>query len=85
MSKVVHYKANSIVYFKGDMNEYVYLLKAGKVDLRYNDIETGAELHDLIQSGEFFSVKSSLGKYPKEETAVVLSNSQIIVFFRSRV
>lgn len=80
MPKAVSYKANSIVYFKGDMNEYVYLLKSGKVDLRYNDIETGGEIRDLIRAGEFFSVKSSLGKYPKEETAMVLQDAEIIAF-----
>lgn len=80
MPKSINYKANSIVYFKGDINENVYILKSGKVGLRYNDIETGQEMHDLIQTGEFFSVKSSLGKYPKEETAVVLQDAEIIVF-----
>ncbi|MBI9104747.1 MAG: tetratricopeptide repeat protein [Spirochaetales bacterium] len=80
MPKSVQYNANSIVYFKGDTNENVYILKTGRVSLKYNDIETGQEINDLIQTGEFFSVKSSLGKYPKEETAVVLQDSQLIVF-----
>ena len=80
MPKSVQYKANSIVYFKGDVNENVYILKSGRVALKYNDIETGQEMNDLIQTGEFFSVKSSLGKYPKEETAVVTQDAQLIVF-----
>jgi TolA-binding protein len=80
MPKSVLYKANSIVYFKGDTNESVYILKTGKVSLRYNDIETGQEVHEMIKTGEFFGVKSALGKYPKEETAVVLSDSTMVVF-----
>ena len=80
MPKSINYKANSIVYFKGDTTEYIYILKSGKVGLRFNDIETGQEMHDLIQTGEFFSVKSSLGRYPKEETAVVLQDAEIIAF-----
>ncbi len=80
MPKSVQYKANSIVYFKGDITEYVYILKSGRVALKYNDIETGQEINDLIQTGEFFSVKSSLGKYKKEETAVVLQDAELIVF-----
>ena len=78
--KAATYKANSIVYFKGDMNERIYLLKAGKVVLKYNDIETGQEMQDLIQTGEFFGVKSSLGKSPREETAVVLQDSGMVTF-----
>lgn len=80
MPKAVEYKANSIVYFKGDNNDRVYLLKSGKVSLKYNDIETGQEMYDLIQTGEFFGVKSALGKYPREETAMVMQDSQMIVF-----
>jgi len=78
--KAANYKANSIVYFKGDINERVYVLKSGKVVLKYNDIETGQEMQDLIQMGEFFGVKSSLGKYPREETAVVLQDSAMVTF-----
>ena len=78
--KAATYKANSIVYFKGDVNERIYILKSGRVVLKYNDIETGQELQDLIQTGEFFGVKSSLGKYPREETAVVLQDSGMVTF-----
>ena len=80
MPKGVDYKSNSIVYFKGDNNDRVYLLKTGKVSLKYNDIETGQEMYDLIQTGEFFGVKSALGKYPREETAIVMQDSQMLVF-----
>ncbi len=80
MAKSVAFKSNSIVYFKGDTSDKVYLLKAGKISLKYNDIETGQELYDLIQTGEFFGVKSALGKYPREETAIVLQDSDTIVF-----
>ncbi len=80
MPKAVNYKANSIVYFRGDVSEKVYILKSGRVSLNYNDIETGQEMHDLIQTGEFFGVKSALGKYPREETAVVLTDAAMIAF-----
>ncbi len=80
MPKSMQYKANSIVYFKGDVNEKVYILKSGKVSLKSNDIETGQEIQDLIRTGEFFGVKSALGKYPREETALVLQDSAMVVF-----
>ena len=78
--KAVQYKANSIIYFKGDIGELVFILKSGRVVLNYVDIETGQEVHDLIQTGEFFGVKSALGKYPREETALVLQTASVIAF-----
>ena len=80
MPKPVRYKANSIVYFKGDMNESVYILKSGSVILKYQDIETGQELQDIISTGEFFGVKSALGKYPREETAFVVKDAEMLLF-----
>ena len=80
MPKAARYHANSVVYFKGDMNDRVYILKSGKVSLNYNDIETGQEIHDIINTGEFFGVKSALGRYPREETAVVLSDASMVSF-----
>jgi TolA-binding protein len=78
--KAVQYRANSIIFFKGDKSEWVYLLNAGKVSLNYVDVETGQEVHDLIKMGEFFGVKSGLGRYPREETAVVLQDSSVMAF-----
>jgi CRP-like cAMP-binding protein len=80
MPRAVQYKTNSIVYFQGDTAERIYILQSGKVSLNYNDIETGQEMHELIQTGEFFGVKSALGRYTREETAVVLSDAQMVQF-----
>src|SRR5208337_973353 len=44
------------------------------------DIETAKEIRETIQTGEFFGVKSALGKYPREENAVVLSDAQVLIF-----
>ncbi len=78
--KAMHYKANSVIYFKGDTADRIFILKAGRVSLNSNDIETGQEVHDYIQTGEFFGVKSALGKYPREENAVVLSDTDVLTF-----
>jgi len=80
MPKSVQYRANSIIYFKGDQSERIYLLNAGKVSLSYVDIESGQEMRDLIKTGEFFGVKSALGRYIREETAIVLQDSTVMVF-----
>ena len=81
MPKVGTYRANSVIYFQGDaVSDKVFVLQQGKVSLNYNDIETAKEIHEIIQTGEFFGVKSALGKYPREENAVVLSDAQVLVF-----
>ncbi len=76
----MQYKPNSIIFFQGDVSDKIYILKSGKVSLNSKDIETGQEIRDLIQTGEFFGVKSALGKYPREETAVVLSEASVVQF-----
>lgn len=81
MPKVGNYRANSVIYFQGDVvSDKVYVLQQGKVSLNYTDIETSKEIREIIQTGEFFGVKSALGKYPREENAVVLSDAQVLVF-----
>ena len=47
--KSMQYKANSIIFFKGDLSDRVFLLNSGKVTLNAIDIETGAfELADNV-------------------------------------
>jgi len=81
MPKVGNYRANSVIYFRGDtVSDKVFVLQQGKVSLNYSDIETAKEIRETIQTGEFFGVKSALGKYPREENAVVLSDAQVLIF-----
>jgi CRP-like cAMP-binding protein len=80
MPKAVSFKANTVVFFQGDVSEKIYILKSGKVLLKSNDIETGEEIKEVIMTGEFFGVKSALGKFPRDETALVMQNSDILVF-----
>lgn len=79
MPRAVNYKANSVVYFEGDRNEFIYILQSGGVLLRYTNIETGVIEQDLIKTGEFFGVKSALGRYPKDETAMIVRDSTVLV------
>ena len=78
--RAINYKSNSIIYFPGDHADSVYLLKAGKINLIYNDIETGAEITDSISAGEFFGVKSGLIRFAREETAQTVANCTVIEF-----
>jgi TolA-binding protein len=80
MPKSLQYRAGSLIYFQGDQAAKIFLLQTGKVHLVYQDIETGEDVHDLVQPGEFFGVKSALGRYPREENAVALQDTAIMTF-----
>lgn len=80
MPKSVIYKPNSIVYFQGDQADRIFIVKSGKVMLKSQDIETGEEVREVLSMGEFFGVKSALGRYPRDETCLTLVDSEILVF-----
>jgi TolA-binding protein len=80
MPKPLQYRAGSLIYFQGDGADKVFILQQGSVNLVYQDIETGQDVHDLVQPGEFFGVKSALGRYPREENAVALKDTAIMAF-----
>ncbi len=80
MPKVGTYHANSVIYFQGDQGDKIFVLQRGRVSLNYNDIETGKLIREIIQTGEFFGVKSALGRYPREENAVVLEDANVLAF-----
>jgi CRP-like cAMP-binding protein len=73
------YKSGSIVYFENDKSECIYILKSGRIILTSQKLETGEEVKEEVRPGEFFGVKSALGRYPREETAQVLKDSVVLV------
>lgn len=80
MPKALQYRSSSVIYFQGDAADRIYILQSGKVSLNYTDIETGQDVHDLVQPGEFFGVKSAMGRYPREENALVLQDAAVVAF-----
>jgi len=41
MPKAANYRANSVIYFQGDLSDRIFILQSGQVVLGYSDIETG--------------------------------------------
>ncbi|MCL2720778.1 MAG: cyclic nucleotide-binding domain-containing protein [Treponema sp.] len=80
MPKPAQYRSGSLIYFQGDPADKIYILQTGKISLVYQDIETGIDVKDPVQPGEFFGVKSALGRYPREENAVALSDTTVMIF-----
>lgn len=81
MPKSRTYTSGSIVYFQDDKDvDEIYVLQKGRVVLLSTAIDTGEEIKEEVQIGEFFGVKSSVGKYRREETAQIIGPTQILVF-----
>ena len=80
MPKPAQYRSGSLIYFQGDPAEKIYILQSGKVSLVYQDIESGVDVRDSVQPGEFFGVKSALGHYAREENAVALADTTVMIF-----
>jgi TolA-binding protein len=80
MPKPLQYRSGSLIYFQGDAADRIFILQSGKVSLVYQDIESGIDVKDPVQSGEFFGVKSALGRYPREENAIALSETSVMAF-----
>jgi len=80
MPKPLQYRSGSVIYFQGDPADKIYILQTGKVNLVYQDIETKLDVRDPVQPGEFFGVKSALGHYPREENAIAMSETTVMIF-----
>lgn len=80
MPKLINYKTNSVIYFAEYFADTIYILKDGNVVLTYPDIETGEMITEKIKTGELFGVKAVLGNFPREETAMVVSDATVYAF-----
>lgn len=80
MPQPFQFRLGSLIYFQGDAADKVFILQKGKVSLVYQNMETGEDVRDQVQPGEFFGVKSALGRYPREENAIALADSTILAF-----
>lgn len=78
MPKLVNFSKGSIVYFEDDKDDKIYILQSGTIILTSIDPETKITVTSQVKPGEFFGVKSALGRFPREETATVLQDSQVI-------
>lgn len=78
MSKTLSYGGGSVIYFQGDTADRIFIVQKGTVRVTNQNIETGNDEHETLQPGEFFGVKSTLGRYNREENAIALQNSVIM-------
>jgi TolA-binding protein len=79
MPKTLQFRPGAVIYFKGDEADKIFLLQKGAVNLTYQDIETAQDIHETVQDGEFFGVKSALGRYAREENAMAMTEATLLV------
>ncbi|MBR1714253.1 MAG: cyclic nucleotide-binding domain-containing protein [Treponema sp.] len=79
MPKLINYNQGSIIYFEGDKDGKVYILQKGLVVLSGIDMETKQTTNTVVKEGEFFGIKTALGKSQRDETATAAANSVCIV------
>jgi len=79
MPAIKEYNKGAIIYFEGDKSDYIYLLQSGQVILVYTSLDGEQEEKYYVKTGEFFGVKSVLGKYPREETAQVIGKARVVI------
>ncbi|MBU3849966.1 MAG: Crp/Fnr family transcriptional regulator [Candidatus Treponema excrementipullorum] len=78
MPKAMSYTKGSIIYFSGDKDERIFILQKGFIVLTSTEAETGQTVTEYVKEGEFFGVKSALGRFPRDETATVAVDSSVI-------
>jgi CRP-like cAMP-binding protein len=80
MPKTLQFRPGAVIYFQGDGADKIFLLQKGAVNLSYQDIETAQDIHETVQDGEFFGVKSALGRYAREENAMAMTETTLVAF-----
>ena len=80
MPRPLQYTNGSLIYCKGEEAEKIYILQKGKLSLVFTDIETGNDMRNPVEPGEFFGVKSALGHFPREENAIAVSDLTVMAF-----
>ena len=78
MPKKIAFAKGSIIYFEEDKDDRIFILQKGLIVLSATDVETGEPVTEYAREGEFFGVKSAFGRFPREETATVVADSQVI-------
>ncbi|MCX8029101.1 MAG: tetratricopeptide repeat protein [Brevinematales bacterium] len=80
MPSVKKYNEGSIIYFDKDIGDNVFLLKSGRVIIKYISEDTNEEVSKVVRPGEIFGLKSAIISAPRGETAISAEMSEVIIF-----
>lgn len=79
MPKSMSYLPGSLIYFRGDEDERVFILQQGQVSVKTPELKTGVELSSSVKLGEFIGLNSALGHFPRGETVTAVTAVKCIV------
>lgn len=80
MPRVLKFKKNAVVYFKGERSQNIFLIKEGSVTLVTGEKSSVSTGKRDLKKGEFFGLFSAIGKFPRQEDAVSLSDVEVLAF-----
>jgi TolA-binding protein len=80
MPSLRKYNSGSIIYFDKDVSDEIFLLKSGKVLIKFISEDTGEEISKPARPGEIFGLKSAIIGVPRGETAIAAEPSEVVVF-----
>lgn len=80
MPTIKKYNEGSIIYFDKDVGTDVFLLKSGKVVIKYISEDTNEEVSKVVRPGEIFGLKSAIISAPRGEIAISAEASEVVSF-----
>lgn len=74
------FTAGSIIYFDHERGDSIFILKSGRVDVRYVQPESGEKIVKTLNLGEFFGLKSAIINHTREEVVEAVTDALCIEF-----
>lgn len=71
------YKANEVIFNKGDFELCMYSITSGKVGIYQEYATSGEKLLITLEPGKFFGEMGLLDRMPRSATAVALEDSEL--------
>lgn len=77
------YNQGAIVYFENDPTPELFILKSGRLDISYEDPQSGEKITRTLNQGEFFGLKSAIIGHTRDEMAQAITDCIVVVFNNS--
>ncbi|MFY2822615.1 FAD-dependent oxidoreductase [Ruegeria sp. MALMAid1280] len=81
-ARYVHYRAGDRVFEKGNRTDGIYTIIRGKMELTYNDSQTGAMKTSVLNEGDHFGERIMLGDDCRAGTVKAVEDSKVLVLGR---
>lgn len=72
--KKINFKANSIVFFQGDIEAHFYIIESGKISISYKNKMGETKEIARLQAGEIFGEQALIDRSERSATALALTD-----------